>query len=330
MIFTLARSALALATLIGAATAMAPSFVSVAFAADPKAEALAREAYALAEANRWKESCPKYAESLKLEPSYGVEYSLAECYEKMGKLGSALTHYRHVEEAPKAANKQALSLKAHERIAAIEPQVPKVKVVLPSGTTPRDVVVKIDGNRIAPEQFAEMPIDSGEHNVEVSSSQGGKKTWTDTIHVQIGTYPIEVPELTSAEEPKPAANLTTVPLGQSRANPTYRVVGGVAAGLGVAGVVVGSIFGLSARSKRDDAREICRANDPKQCHNEAGLDVWRDASTAGTISTIGFIVGPALIATGVVLWVIAPSTPVLTGSVDPNGRGGTIGLRGVF
>jgi hypothetical protein len=326
----LARSApsSALACFILAVALAAPS--SIAFAADPKAESLAKEAYALAEAGKWADACPKYAESLKLEQSYGVQYSLAECYEKTGKLGSALFHYRRVEEAPKAANKQALSLKAHDRIAAIEPQVSKVKVVLPAGITPKDVVVKIDGNKIAPENFSEMPIDTGEHNVEVS--QAGKKPWTDTIHVQIGTYPIEVPELTSAKEEaaKPITTTTTVPLGQSRANPTYRIVGGVAVGVGVVGVVVGSIFGLSARSKRDEAREICRANDAKQCHNEAGLDVWRDASSAGTISTVGFILGPALIATGVVLWVIAPTTPVLTGSVDPNGRGGTIGLRGVF
>jgi len=301
---------------------------------NPKAEALAKEGLALAEANKHAEACPKYAESVKLEPNYSIQYSLAECYEKIGKLGSALYNYRRVEEAPKAANKQALSMKAHERIAQIEAQVPKVKIVLPAGVTPKDVVVKIDGNRVPTESFSEMPIDSGEHNVEVT--QAGKKPWTDTIHIQIGTYPIEVPDLgtaaAKAEEDKPAIT-TTMPLGQSRSSPTYRIAGGVAVGLGVAGVVVGSIFGLSAKSKRDDAIGLCKSDDPKQCHDQAGLDVWRDASSAGTISTIGFLAGSALIATGVVLWVIAPSTPVrsgVTGGIDPNGRGGSIGFRGVF
>lgn len=319
----------------------------VAWAEEPsRADALAAEALSLTEANKWEEACSKYEESLKLAASYSVEYSLAACYEHIRKLGTAIDHYRHVAEAPASGpagasgpDKASLSESARERVEALAPLVPKLKIVLPQGMTARahEVIAILDGRRLKPEEIStESPIDAGDHSIEVTLP--GKKPWQDTFRVTIGTYPVEVPA-----EGGPDASPTQqgpIPLGRTEASTAFRVAGGITAGVGVAGIVVGSIFGLKASSKRDDAQAICQDSDPKLCHASEGLDVWRDARSAGTISTISFVAGGALIATGAVLWIVAPQVRVRSGAshstsiavrlVPELGKTSSLQLQGVF
>jgi hypothetical protein len=74
----------------------------------------------------------------------------------------------------------------------------------------------------------------------------------------------------------------------------------------VAGVVVGSVFGLQSYSKWSAAQQDCQS--ATNCTNHAQAVSDRDsASTAATISTIGVVAGGVLIATGAVLWFVAPS-----------------------
>jgi serine/threonine-protein kinase len=83
---------------------------------------------------------------------------------------------------------------------------------------------------------------------------------------------------------------------------TQQVVALVAGGVGVVGVGVGSWFGLRAMSRRDHARDIC----PADCDDDAGRDAWRDAVSAGNLSTAGFVVGGTALAAAAVLWLTAP------------------------
>jgi hypothetical protein len=72
----------------------------------------------------------------------------------------------------------------------------------------------------------------------------------------------------------------------------------VAAGVGVIGLGLGIGYGLDAMSTRDTAQATC----PTQCADQHGVDLWHQAHTAGTVSTIAFIVGGVGLATGAVLW----------------------------
>ena len=73
-------------------------------------------------------------------------------------------------------------------------------------------------------------------------------------------------------------------------------------------MIVGAIFGADALGKRGDVEKECTKDDPHVC-TDKGFSAYEGLKTSGTISTIGFAAGGALVAAGVVLWVVAPSAP---------------------
>jgi hypothetical protein len=86
--------------------------------------------------------------------------------------------------------------------------------------------------------------------------------------------------------------------------------------------VTGTIFGVSAISRKNDAQ--C---DGTNCTNspvpDAG-DKLRDAQSAGTASTVFFVAGGVLAAGGLVLFFAAPRAgPRASAQVSPTG----VGLR---
>ncbi len=67
---------------------------------------------------------------------------------------------------------------------------------------------------------------------------------------------------------------------------------------------IGAGFGLAAKSSADVANEFCDGN---ACRSQRGVDASRDASSAATISTIGFVAGGVLSALGIVTLLVASS-----------------------
>ncbi len=107
--------------------------------------------------------------------------------------------------------------------------------------------------------------------------------------------------------------------------PHHTIYPYVVGGVGAAGLVAGSVFGLMAISDRNDAR-----TEPVQ---QRAIDLDSKAQTLATLSTVSFIVGGALVAAGVAWWVIEArstttgSTPVRVGvGVGPGylGVGGSL------
>jgi hypothetical protein len=81
-------------------------------------------------------------------------------------------------------------------------------------------------------------------------------------------------------------------------------------GVGVAGIVVGAVFGSRAFSTWKEVVSHC--GDPKDCDNmpgqlEKGRDLESEARTSSTLSTIAFVVGGVGLAAAPVLWLTAPS-----------------------
>jgi serine/threonine-protein kinase len=98
---------------------------------------------------------------------------------------------------------------------------------------------------------------------------------------------------------------------------THRMLAIVAGGLGVVGVGVGSVFGLMAISKKNDAQSVC----PNNCSTQQGVDKWGDAKSAAVVSDVFFAVGAVGLAAGVALWLTArtPSEPSTQVGVGPDG-----------
>jgi hypothetical protein len=131
----------------------------------------------------------------------------------------------------------------------------------------------------------------------------------------------------TASPPEPA------PLQSPSTSSTQRTVGLVLGGVGVGGIVFGSVLGLVASSKwssaKSDCGQGCLPSAPAQQEKS-------DAQSAATLSTVGFIGGAGLLAAGVVIYFTAPSAPAKGAigalSVTPSAGPGQAGLlvRGGF
>lgn len=114
---------------------------------------------------------------------------------------------------------------------------------------------------------------------------------------------------------------------------TQKVLGLVVGGVGVAGLAVGGVFGLLTSSSYSSQKDNCAS--PETCANREGaLSDHDSAVTNGTISTIGFIGGGALLVGGAVLFLTAPkassSSTGLTVAPSVTASEGGFSVRGVF
>jgi hypothetical protein len=124
----------------------------------------------------------------------------------------------------------------------------------------------------------------------------------------------------------PGATLTSSPEGASSGLGGKRIGALVAGGAGVVAVGIGTVFGLRAKAKHDDATKSCP--DP-QCPDRDGVKLWNDAVSAGNVATIAFIVGAVGVAGGVALWFVG--APESSGGSTQVGLGpGTLQLRGTW
>jgi hypothetical protein len=116
--------------------------------------------------------------------------------------------------------------------------------------------------------------------------------------------PIQTPTPIPTSTLTPTPSPTPAPAAASDSGPpsqggTTKTLGFVAGGVGIAGVAVGGIFGLLASSAWNNSKSECNTS---SCPNHSGAVTDHNSSvTDGAISTVGFIAGGALLATGIVL-----------------------------
>lgn len=294
------------------------------------AEGLFSDAKKLMAAGKVAEACPKLEESQRLDPAPGTEFKLAECYEQTGRTASAWAMFLNVAAVAKTANLPDREKIARDRAAALEPKLSKLVIVV--NAPPSGITVTRDGVTVGAAQWGSgIAVDPGKHTVTASAP--GKQPWKTTVDVGGESTNVTVPPLLDAT-PEPVAKKTAAPEGGPPPEPTkgfgtQRTLALVAAGVGVVGVGVGSVFGLKDASKLSDAKSHCTGN---AC-DATGVSLRHDAVSAGNVSTIAFGVGLVAMAGAAVLWFTAPkdsSAPPTTGRVVPLlGPSGT-GLGGTF
>lgn len=266
---------------------------------------------------KYAEACPKFEASQQLDPGLGTMLNLAECYEKTGRTASAWAEYREAIPLARAAGSKARQDLATERAQALEERLSTLTIRAMSGEdADPHLEVRRDGVALqAAELGSPIPVDPGDHVIEASAP--GKQRWTSKVHVgpDAAKVQVEIPKL--KPEGGEAANTTsTAPVVASTATSeipsdasaskgsAQRTTGLVFAGAGVVGVGLGTFFGLQASSKWSSAKSKC-TDYPFNCGTE-GTDLRSSAHSAGTVSTVAFLAGGALLATGVVLYFTAP------------------------
>jgi len=285
--------------------------------ASAAAEALFEQARKLMDAGKYRDACPKFAESQRLDPGIGTMLYLADCYEKNGQTASAWATFREAADAAKTAGQADREQKARARAATLEPKLAKLTIVAPANVAGLEVLR--DGLPVGePLWGAPVPVDPGAHTIAARAP--GKKAFAGKIDVPnepgasvSTTIPAleDAPASSGTPAGKPGGDVApVVPSTAAGEDPgrSRKILGLALGGVGVVGLGLGAVFGLVAKSKNDDALEPQNCPDDKHCY-ASGVALTNDAQSAATISTVAFIAGGVVLGAGAVVFFTAPSTP---------------------
>ena len=311
------------------------------------AEALFENGVQLMKAGRFAEACPKLETSQRVDPGVGTLLYLAECYERLGRTASAWATFREAESLARASNQADRARTAQARAQKLEAELSYLTVSLAPEARVEGLVVRRGGTVVLPDLYGvAAPVDPGV--VEIEAGAPGHRRHTAQVKVgprakEVVTVPKLEPD-PSAEPPPPvsatpgtpatmtpgpAASPPESPRTDSSAEPSpNHTAAYIVGGIGIVGIGVGSYFGLRAISKNSDAEAFCKTRNV--CTDQQGIDLTEDAKDAAVISNIAFAVGGAALATGVVLYLMAPGGNETTAlrlapTVAKNGGGLSVG-----
>jgi hypothetical protein len=196
-----------------------------------------------------------------------------------------------------------------QRLAEVDSAMPHIVFSArdPAGNDIVDVKVTIDGAPLVDRlDGSSVKVDPGPH-VFVFTWQGHVAVTKRLVLAEHDQARREVVVFKGVETPHvESASPATAPAaaGAGGSGIDRKTIAFVVGGAGVAGVVVGSIFGAVASSKWSAAKNDCGAG----CGPTAPAQGEKNtASSDATISTVAFVVGGALAAGGVALYLTAPA-----------------------
>lgn len=296
------------------------------------AEALFEEARRLAEEGRYAEACPKFAESNRLDPGVGVLMYLGACHERMGRVASAWAAFREARHGAELQGRADRVATATERIAALEPRLPRLRIVVGPDASIAGLEVKRDDVILGEAMWSTpVPVDPGAH--AIAAQAPGYEPWEGAIEAKEGqVVSIEIPPLRLARSPIAGAAPSAGPTPPADAPPPratsagdagsgQRTAAAITWGVGGASLVAGAVFGLVAASQWSSAQDHCRTgSNPLRCDQE-GLDGIESTEASGLASTLFFTIGGVAAAAGTVLWITAPVGDDATAGVGIDARG---------
>jgi hypothetical protein len=195
-----------------------------------------------------------------------------------------------------------------------------------------DVTVHMDGKELIDHlQGVSQPVDPGEHTFTFET-EGFAPVEKKILIVESAKDRRESIVFGASGEKVPSEEAAGAPADRGN---LQRILGYTAAGLGVAGLAVGTVFVLQRSSQLSQANGICPTGtclvtpggDPNQVaatNNAQIAKLTDDANRAGTIATAGFIAGGVLLAGGIGLVLTAPKTQervALSPAVGPGFQG---------
>lgn len=258
------------------------------------AEALFRDARRLMLAGTLDEACPKFVAAQKLDPTVGTALNLGDCFERAGKTASAWASFNEARRLATRQSDAGRAAEAARRATRLEASLTRLLLTAPSRGLPAGIEIQLDDQPLdAAVIGTAIPVDPGTHTVVVRRADARSSTMVTAPPGQL-TVRVELtaPVARAAPVAPPASGWGT-----------SRLVGVSIGVVGVAGVVVGSIFGVQAISgKAADGH----CDEFTQC-DSIGAPLRRAGIRAGNISTVAFLVGGLALAGGVTLIITAPA-----------------------
>ena len=307
------------ASVICAALCALPVSAWAETAEEVRADALFREGVVKFDAGQIRLACAAFTESLRLDPKLGTLLNLALCHERDGKPATAWLEYNHAAAWATQNGQRDRREFANQRAINLEAQLSRVLLKLPPARELSSV--EIDGEPLPePRWFLPMFLDPGEHSVSVSAPGKYRQTLKVIVPRQPSMQIIPVPPLQDVKDKtSPQSGPASLPELAPKENKTPLLFW-IAWGVGLAGVAVGSVFGVLTLMKRDDIGDHCAGN---RC-DATGAQLRDDAQKLALVSTVGFGVGALGLATAVVILVASPKTDSHARAfLAPGGVGGT-------
>lgn len=297
------------------------------------AEALFNEGVALIAAGEFASGCAKLEGSQALEATLGTALRLADCYDHVGKTASAWALFKHAEGVANRQGESDREAIARARADALTPRLSYL-VIRTQGDVARGLSITKNETALPLASLGvAIPVDPG---VEiVTASAPGYLAWSGTVEVPPGpgTRILEIPtlQLARASVAAPTPSAATLPVAPPAAvhrpamasAPTpasapsndvafpasaRKAVGISAISAGSIGVLTGIGLGWYAKQQNDDSRRYCPFDEHNGCTSD-GIRLRRRAekfALASTLTTAGSV---AVVGTGIVLWLTAPTEP---------------------
>ncbi len=250
-------------------------------------------------------ACRLLSESYHLEPLPGVLFTWATCELRAERLVSAAQHYQDflnavakLPPAERTAQEERRRSAQRER-AQILPELPYLTVVVSASVQHSSSVLR-DGVPLLPNaQGVETPVDPGEHSIVFVGPDGARTEQRVVLarreHKTIVLGFANAREAERAATPTPAANGAPAPAPVAHETSSWVYVTG---GVGVAGILTGTIAGVMALRDKHVVDDQCTG---PAC-SMRGKDSADAGKTEATVSTIGFGVGLAGLVSSVIIY----------------------------
>ncbi len=293
--------------------------------AQPAADVAFERGREMLQIGKYSEACAAFEESQQLRPRPETKFNIALCSEQLGKLASALPLHRELATTHDTPARRA---KSAELAAQLEPRVPRLQILVGEARkrtrrSPPDLEVRVNGVQVT--SFDNVPIDLG--TTRVTAIAPGFVEWSGQVRaaeeakrVRI-TIDLERP----ASSALPETDEPRVDQPGSSNRKTYATIAVAVGGLAIGG---GVMFGILARAAWNDALIACGGD--SACTDDQlpiGQPFHDTAVTRGRISTVMFVAGGIAVATGVALYLTAPSerkNVAVAPSVDASSAGVTV------
>jgi hypothetical protein len=198
-------------------------------------------------------------------------------------------------------------------VQAVNAEVPTIIFTAKdaAGADLTDVKVTMDGELLTTRlDGTALSVDPGSHRFTLEAQ--GKPTVTKTLLIEQGQK--DRREDVALEPLAALVAATLVAASQPAANDhglsTQKILAITAGGVGIVGLGIGAAFGIIALSDRSTAETDCGGTGA--CKQMAGVTEWGSVQSAGNVSTVAFVAGGVVIASGALLWITAPHHPAAT------------------
>lgn len=297
------------------------------------ARTIGQDGVMLADQGHCAQAIEKLGQAEKLHHAPTTALRMAECEIEIGRVVAGTERLERLLREPQPAGTPAAFVAAYAKadrlLYAARPRIANLRISV-KGPAPSVAVVQVDGDAVPSVLIdGDRPTDPGAHTVTVTS-----RGWLPSS-AKISLKDGEAGAVTVTLQPDPNApvadangNAGDPTRGDGRGGNTNKLVW-VALGVGVVGIAVGAIGGGIVASKTSSLDTDCV---DKACPASRQSDIDA-ASTWATVSTVGFVVGGAGIATGVVLYLLGrsrPSSQTARPSVTPVLGATGFGLDGRF